>query len=70
MNFSEKILSSYRLTRIVTPSEYLKLLKNDKFKDSIIKARFVSPRLGSNHLGKVLIQYKHVPKQQQARLTR
>lgn len=52
--------NSGKLFRILSPKEFLQVLKNRR--DSIKTTRFIPPRLGTNDLGKIYVEYHYVPK--------
>ena len=49
-----------KLYEIVSPERFLQILKTNK--DAIKRSEFLPPRLGSNSLGRVYIEYYYVPK--------
>jgi hypothetical protein len=51
VNFHSKI------TRLVTPLEFLRIVKNKSY--VISRSKIIPPKLGSNNFGKILIEYKN-----------
>lgn len=49
-----------KLYQILSPEDFLRLLKEDR--DSIKDSKFIPPKLGTTSLGKVYVEYYYVPK--------
>jgi hypothetical protein len=50
-----------KLFRIFTPAGYLKFISNNTNKDSILKVKFIPPKLGSSGFGKIYTELKYEP---------
>ena len=47
------------LHQIVSPSAFLKILRDNK--EVIKRSKFISPKIGSKHLGKFYVEYNYAP---------
>lgn len=57
-----QIFISDRVTARWSPQVFLRFLKNEKNREAIVSSRFIAPKLGSNHFGKIEVELKHEPK--------
>lgn len=48
-----------RLHQILSPRAFLWLMKNDR--TSIKRTKVIAPKLGSNSLGKIYVEYNYAP---------
>ena len=52
-----------KLVRIFSPAGYLKFIKDSSNRDSIVKVKFLPPKLGSSGFGKIYTELKYASKQ-------
>jgi hypothetical protein len=46
--------------QILTPKAFLRLVRSGN-KNAIKRTKFIAPKLGSNNLGKICVQYNYAP---------
>jgi len=46
----------YKITKRISPGEFLKILNDNP--NTILNSRIIAPKLGSNSLGEIEIEYK------------
>lgn len=49
-----------KVTKIISPSEFLRIARNNR--SSIKSSKIVPPKIGSNSLGEILVEFYHEPK--------
>lgn len=57
--FSSKLINMTSLRRVVTPAQFLKIMRRDQL--AIKKTKFIPPKLGTRSFGRFLIEYYYVP---------
>lgn len=58
-----RYLISDEIKMMLTPSRFLRMVRNPNMRENILRVRFIPPVLGSNSLGNYKVTLKHEPKQ-------
>ncbi len=56
---SSKLINMASLRRVVTPAQFLRIMRSDQ--PAIKKTKFIPPKLGTRSFGSFLIEYYYVP---------